>query len=153
MKASKVDVEIVRETPKAALVRDGKNREAWVQKRSLKDNQVNAATWEKAVEKASERKASYAAERDFKNAKHPVHVVKETEKAIAVEFVLENGAEQSWKATAWFPKSQCDKKDDIWEVPGWLYMSREQDVVMNARQRGGWIAPSEQQPLDITGVA
>lgn len=122
----KTQVTIERETAKAYLVADSQGRQGWIQKRWLRDGQVNSETFEKAV--ATQEKEAAWKERcaAWKEDFHPVTVTRETEKAIAIEIVFERcDGEKEISRFMWFPKSQVRNGN---EVPGWLLAAKNREL-------------------------
>lgn len=125
MKA-RIQVAVARETAKALLV-EAEGRQGWIQRRWLAaDGTVSAATFEKAVagaqerrEEAARQREAEAAERQFRDSFHRVPVVRESERAVAAEIVVEFAGAESGKLV-WFPKSLLGGGDGVAEVPGWL---------------------------------
>lgn len=134
MKTTKINVTVIRETAKALLVADQAGREGWIQRRWCADGMVSAATFEKAVEHAAERKESAAREvefakaaREFANSDHAVPVVKETEKAVACEIAVEFAGDEETKLV-WFPKSAIGGAEGVALIPGWLLNAKIEEL-------------------------
>lgn len=134
---NRLAVTILRSTPKANLIADAANpaRQGWIQRRWLAaDGTVAAATLDKAIAHAEQRKAQAAAARDWRGDLHLVRAIaRETDKAIAVEVVVESSdGEQAVTRLAWLPKSQCAVNvDGRWAAPGWLIAAREEEIIAN----------------------
>lgn len=138
----RVDVSVVKETAKAALIKDEQGREGWVQKRWLKDGHVSESVLEKAVASNEERKRSYERQRAWKNTPQPAtrEPDRETAKAIGYQLEVEIPSSASslqgytTKRMAWFPKSQAKKIDGKWAIPGWLIDARENDIAQEVAE-------------------
>ena len=114
----RIVVDIVGETAKASKVRDAQGREAWVQDRWLKEEAdgtltVSASTFDKQAEAHGEAEA-------WREGFHGLTVVRESEKAIAVEVALSVDGTGTGTTLAWFPKSRCKEEDGVWMAQGWL---------------------------------
>lgn len=134
MKTTKINVTVIRETAKALLVKDEAGRQGWIQRRWFADGVVSSTTFEKAVSHAAERAESAARDadrareaRDFANAEHAVRVVRESEKAVACEIVVEFAGDEEAKLV-WFPKSMIGGADGVALIPGWLITSKLAEV-------------------------
>jgi len=138
MAAKKIQVEIVRSTAKAHLVKDSTGREGWIQARWLSaENMVSHTTFEKALDnkaesqnKAAADRAFAAAENEFKSTMHPVRVVRETEKAVAAKCVINFAGFEEAKLV-WFPKSAIDGSDGVALIPGWLIRAKQADLLQS----------------------
>lgn len=123
----KITVEIIRETQKAKLVKDSEGREAWVQNRSYKDGLVNLTVFEKGVDfllKRDEEKKEL--EKLEKEGIELENIVKETEKAIAIEINLESkDGEYTKTETVWFPKSLVKNGKAVY----WFYNKKINEVM------------------------
>lgn len=130
MKTTRQQVEIVRSTEKAHLIA-ANGQQGWIQKKWLAaDGTVSSTTFAKAVANATERAESAArkqesdrAAREFANAEHAVPVVRETEKAVAAEIVIEFAGDEETKLV-WFPKSAIGGADGVALIPGWLLTAK-----------------------------
>ena len=128
-------VEIVRETKKAKLVRNGE-QQAWLPNRWIRDDlTVKSETFEKSASEFSQtaiaRSKARTLLRDFKNGMHDVgSIIRETEKAIAVRATIyEECSDQEVTRLAWFPKSQIKNA----QAPGWLFLAKAKDLLELAR--------------------
>lgn len=145
---TRIQVTIVRSTPKAHLVQDTTGRTGWIQARWLAaDSTVSATTFEKAVASAADRAASQqrksdfeAAEKQFRNNWHLVEVAKETEKAVAAKITILAPGGFEEEALVWFPKSAIGGGENFAEIPGWMIRDREGSVGDNFRPSGSYQA-------------
>ena len=132
----RITVTVTKETKKALLVTDGV-RTGWIQRRWLRaeDSTVSAETFEKSATHNAEVQARHAAFVDYKNAMQPLTVVRETEKAVAIEFSIDF-AGSIHSTLAWFPKSCCEKSEAGYSAPGWMVIAKQHDAEENFSPRG-----------------
>lgn len=124
---TRTKVAVERETKKALLVVGGDGRKAWIQRRWLAaDGTVAEETFEKAAASLAGRDQERADFAAWKNAFHPIGpVVRETEKAVAVEAVIAcETTDQTARVLCWFPKSQL--RDG--QAPGWLILAKAEQA-------------------------
>lgn len=130
MKRTKVQIE--RQTQKAYLVSDNSGRRGWIQKRWLSaDNTVAEKTLVKADENCRARQAAYSEAKVHSESLHAItKKVRETEKALAVEVILEFcDVEKIVDKMIWIPKSLV--KDN--SVPGWFVIKKLNELLEEYR--------------------
>lgn len=129
----KIAVEIVRETKKAKLVRDSAGREAWVQNRSFKNNEVSEAVFSKGVEFLAGRVDAAAEAKAFDESLIPVTVAWESDKAIGVdrtaEFIQASSMYHTKRVRLFFAKGQCVMIDGVWNVKGWQWNAKSAEAL------------------------
>jgi hypothetical protein len=128
-------VEIVRETKKAKLVRNGE-QQAWLPNRWIRDDlTVKSETFNKSAAEFLQTETSRKEIRDFKNSHHSVgSIIRETEKAVAVRATIyEECSDQEVTRLAWFPKSQIKNA----QAPGWLFLAKAKDLLELVRMPVG----------------
>lgn len=137
---SRIQVQIVRETPKALLIA-ANGHEGWIQRRWLAaDSTVSVSTFNKAAAKSAARRADNTSIRAWKDAYHPVAVVGETEKAVLCNasmeiYIAASSMARGHKEGVWFPKSLL--RDGA--APGWLLLKKSAELMKNwnALHQGG----------------
>jgi len=145
----RIKVEITKETKKAYIVQDAAGRQGWIQRRWLgADSTVAAKTFEKAVTYIAEQQQARAEAKDHANAFHQItKIIKETEKAVAVEAVLDFcDVEKTVEKMLWIPKSLIKSN----AVPGWFVVKKIDELLGYYREnfnRYGSVI------LDSVGVA
>lgn len=125
--SKRVEVEIVRSTKKAHLVKAADGRECWIQKRWLgEDGTVSAKTFDRGSEDLERDNEFKKAHAEFKNSRHGVVIERETEKAIACKAVFSVSSNDDFggERLVWFPKSQVVDGS----VPGWLLFAKASDL-------------------------
>ncbi len=136
VKKGNIPVSVVRETPKAVLVKNEQGEEVWVQKRSFKDGQVSVVQFEKSKSQGAERQKERQEATQFRNSAHTLGAkpARETDKAVGYEVEVNPGASSlpSQKKMIWIPKSQVDSSG---KVPGWLIEKK----LAEATEGGGFI--------------
>lgn len=133
MASKRIKVEVEKSTPKAHLVKDAAGRTGWIQKRWLKDDfTISATTFEKAVAYIAEKAAVREAAKQFNDAYHTLaKVVKETEKAVAVEAVLDFcDVEKYSHKMLWIPKSLIKNG----AVQGWFVIKKIEELLDEYRE-------------------
>ena len=126
---SRVEVEIIRSTAKAHLVRAADGREGWIQRRWLAaDGTVGEGTMDRADasrQAAARKREAEKAERVWRDSLHLVRIARQTEKAIAVSAPFEFAGDVD-ETLLWFPKSQCQPGEERGTafVPGWLIAAK-----------------------------
>lgn len=132
----RINVEIVRSTTKAHLVKGQDGREGWIQARWLReDGTVSSSTFEKAVQNKTEfvdtKKAAREYEQNFKQEYHQIDILGESEsgKAVSVQVVFTDSAYVNEGSTKriWLPKSQI--RDG--KCPGWLLKAKAREFGEN----------------------
>ncbi len=135
----RIKVQIVKSTKKAHLIKNDQDRQGWVQKRWLKnDDTVAIKTFEKATASFEEHKASFVAKRKFNNDLHTIKIDRQSEKAIASLIILEVPGGDSVERFVWFPKSMCEpgQLEGTALVPGWMIQDRQKEAVNTYCPRG-----------------
>lgn len=131
MNSKTLTVEIVKESAKGALlVKAADGRTAWLLPKSVKDGQVNLATFEKKAQAVAEKQTASAEVEAFKNSYHSVTFCQETEKACKTHgygyrcLDMHDDLDVDFCEAVWIPKSQIvDGK-----VPGWLILAKARDL-------------------------
>jgi len=130
MKRTKVQIE--KETKKAYLVIDANGRKGWIQRRWLgADNTVAEKTLAKANDNYKANQAAYAEAKNHSESLHAItKIVRETERALAVEVILEFcDVEKMADKMIWIPKSLV--KDN--SVPGWFVIKKLNELLEEYR--------------------
>lgn len=140
-KSAATAVTVVRSTAKAHLVQAADGRQGWVQNRSLKaDSSVTAVTFDKAAAEFIGRMQEKAAATEFAQAFHAVVVVRETEKAVAIEAEIElTSVERDISRLVWLPKSQLCKDGDVVSAPGWILSAKRAELLSTMRGYGAYV--------------
>ena len=127
--SKRIEVSIVRETPKALLVKNG-DREGWIQRRWLRteDNTVNRDTFERSAQRKQQQVESDQCLRDYKNSYQPLgKIIRESAKAVMVNASVEIiDIEKVLTRGVWFPKSQLNETGT--KIKGWLILAKARDL-------------------------
>ena len=136
-----VSITVVRSTAKAQFVQTADGRQGWVQNRSVKDDgTVTATTFDKAAAEFISRLDAKVSANKFAQAFHSIAVVRETEKAVAIEVSVElTHTERDISRLVWLPKSQLCKEVDVVSAPGWILLAKREELFADLRGQGAFI--------------
>jgi len=138
----RISVEIVRETPKAKLVKAADGRQAWMQSRWVREDlTVAEATFAKNAAELAAKQDREQARRDFRDSMVEFEIARQTEKGVAALLPVEFAGSED-QVVVWFPKSQGQpgEAEGRAKMPGWLVERKIEEAIENFRPSGGYAA-------------